>query len=130
MDRFPLAACRFGDDPQVVVACVGNADIRKRRRQPHRLAEVVDLADDLARPIRQEEPGEHADRHFLAMEVVVGGGEPRQAVVDRMGRRQPGALEAQPAQQRVRLHDVGQAGVTTFCSQAMRAATPYSRIVS
>ena len=38
----------------------------------------------------------------------MGRGEPRQAVVDRVRRRQPGALEAQPAQQRVRLHDVGQ----------------------
>ncbi len=130
MDRFPVGTRRLGDDAQVVVGRVGKPDVGQRRGQAHRFAEVVDLADDRAWPIAQEEPGECPDRHLLAVVVAVGCGQPRQAVVDRVRSRQPGALEASPLSRVFASTTWDSAGVTTFSWQAIRAATPCSRIVS
>jgi len=71
VDRFPIGTCRFGNNSQIFVAYVGNADICEGCRQANRFAEVVDLVDNLARPIRQKEPSQHAYRHFFAMEETM-----------------------------------------------------------
>ncbi len=108
VDRFPVRTGCFCNDAQIAVAYVADANVRERCRQADRFAEVIDLLNDPARPVRQKQPGKHANRHLLAMIEPMRPLQPREAVVDGMGRRQAGALKAQAAEQRVGLHDVRQ----------------------
>lgn len=105
VDGLALRTGPFRRQQKPLVRHLAKADLGQRRRQPHRLAEAVDLVQHRRRPVGQDQQRQRAEGDLLAVPVVVRFLQHGQAVVDGVCRRQPAALEAQPAQQCVGLDD-------------------------
>mmetsp|Transcript_26062 Transcript_26062/g.65147 ORF Transcript_26062/g.65147 Transcript_26062/m.65147 type:complete len:359 (-) Transcript_26062:155-1231(-) len=94
------------DDPQLFIAHFPlEPHIRQRRRQPDLLTKPVHLVDELLWLPRQNQPHLHPDRHLLPVHERVALIKLRQPVVHGVRGAEPAALEADAAQQRVRLDD-------------------------
>ena len=77
VDRLALCTGRLCHALQIVVRGVVNADISERRRQAHRLAEVIHLIDQLARAIAKKQPGQNSNCDLFAVVIRVRAGQVR-----------------------------------------------------
>ena len=61
VERFAFGACCLGNQLQLLVVRVTDADVGQRGWQSNRFAEAVDLVDQLTGSISKKQPDLHAD---------------------------------------------------------------------
>ena len=105
MDRFAGGAGCLGHLPEFCVRYLDHANIGQCRRQPDFSAESQYFFQFVSWTVFKHQLHQRAERHFFPMVAMVGFRQSRESVVNRMGRGQPRAFEAEPAEKRIRLDD-------------------------
>src|SRR5215207_7987688 len=101
VDGLALGAGRLGHLLEVLATYAFEPYVFEGYREAHLKAEVHHLLDNRGGTLLEHQHGDHPEGDLLAVPVVVGTLQGREAVVDRVRRGQPAGLEPEPREQRV-----------------------------
>mmetsp|Transcript_50331 Transcript_50331/g.126325 ORF Transcript_50331/g.126325 Transcript_50331/m.126325 type:complete len:314 (+) Transcript_50331:41-982(+) len=122
----------LGDDVELLRRDIGDTQVGQGGGEANFLTEGIHLVDLRLGFVGQEKGRQAADRHLLAMHVLMALGQLAEAVVDGVAARQTAALKPQPAQQRVGLHNMLVRGRDNTClvGHLRQLAVLYQRVVA